>query len=226
MSVSELTRYHEMPAEPQLNVRQAGQPHIGYDFGKRALDIIGASALLVATVPVWAAASALILATSGRPLLFGQKRIGMGGQTFTCWKFRTMVPDAEAKRHEVLHMNVVDGPAFKHPNDPRLTPIGKWLRKMSIDEIPQALNILKGEMSLVGPRPLPVVENKYDGDQALRLSVKPGLTCIWQISGRSSITFDQWMAMDLEYVQTRSLAKDIQLIAKTVPAVLTVRGAV
>jgi lipopolysaccharide/colanic/teichoic acid biosynthesis glycosyltransferase len=136
-----------------------------------------------------------------------------------------MVRDAEARRPEVVHLNVVNGPAFKHPNDPRVTPIGRWLRAASIDELPQAINVLRGEMSLVGPRPLPVIENQYDGDQALRLAVKPGLTCIWQISGRSNVQFDQWMEMDVEYVRTRSLAKDIELIARTVPAVFSVRGA-
>ncbi|HLF78773.1 MAG TPA: sugar transferase [Dehalococcoidia bacterium] len=221
MAVARLT---PLP-EPPLEIRPAGEPHAGYHAGKRALDVIGALLLLAVGLPIMAVAVGLIVLTSGWPPLFGQKRMGMCGRVFTCWKLRTMVRDAEVRRAEVVHLNVVNGPAFKTRHDPRVTRIGKWLRTASIDELPQAVNILRGEMSLVGPRPLPLVENQYDGEQALRLSVKPGLTCIWQISGRSDVKFEQWMALDIEYVRTRSLAKDIELIAKTVPAVLTVRGA-
>jgi lipopolysaccharide/colanic/teichoic acid biosynthesis glycosyltransferase len=208
-----------------LQVAPAREPHRGYHAAKRVLDLGGASLLLVLGLPLILTGAALVVITSGWPPFFGQRRVGMGGRVFTCWKLRTMVKDAEALRDQVLHLNVVDGPAFKHPDDPRLTRVGKWLRTASIDELPQAINVLRGEMSLVGPRPLPVAENRYDGDQTLRLSVKPGLTCIWQVSGRSKVKFEQWMAMDLEYVQTRSLATDIKLIARTVPAVLTERGA-
>jgi lipopolysaccharide/colanic/teichoic acid biosynthesis glycosyltransferase len=210
---------------PGLAVSPAREPHFGYDIAKRAIDIAGALVLLIVGTPVLALAACLIVLTSGWPPFIAQKRLGLGGREFTCWKLRTMVRNAEAMRERVLHLNVVDGPAFKHPRDPRLTWIGRWLRAMSIDELPQAINVLRGEMSLVGPRPLPVQENRYRGEQTLRLSVKPGLTCIWQVSGRSNVKFDQWMAMDVEYVRTRSIAKDIELIARTIPAVLTERGA-
>jgi len=125
----------------------------------------------------------------------------------------------------VLHLNTTGGPAFKHPQDPRLTRIGKWLRAYSIDELPQAWNILRGDMALVGPRALPIVENVYEGRQAERLSVPPGLTCTWQVSGRSEITFDRWMEMDLEYVDHRTIWRDIVLLARTPLAVLGRRGA-
>jgi len=137
-----------------------------------------------------------------------------------------MVPDAESRRSEVLHLNVAGGPAFKANKDPRVTPLGQWLRRTSIDELPQTFNVLRGDMSLVGPRPLPVTENRYRGEQVQRLSVKPGLTCIWQTSGRSQVTFDQWMDMDLRYVRERSLWNDLRLLWRTVPAVLSNRGAV
>ena len=211
--------------EIALRVAHAPEPHLGYNAGKRLLDIVGALTLVVLTSPVMAVAALLILLTSGRPVFFGQKRMGIGGSVFTCWKLRTMVKDAEARRDEVLHLSVVDGPAFKAPEDPRVTRAGRWLRRLSVDELPQALNVLRGEMSLVGPRPLPVVENRYRGDQALRLSVKPGLTCVWQTSGRSGVTFNEWMAMDLAYVRDRSWLTDIALILRTIPAVLSSRGA-
>jgi lipopolysaccharide/colanic/teichoic acid biosynthesis glycosyltransferase len=207
-------------------VQAAPEPHVGYDFGKRIIDVAGATALLVVGAPFLAAAAVAIKLTSPGPLLFRQQRMGRGGEAFSCLKLRTMVQDAEAKRAEVLHLNTMAGPAFKLPDDPRLTKVGKFLRSSSIDELPQAINILRGEMSLVGPRPLPLSENRYQGDQVQRLSVKPGLTCIWQISGRSSVTFDQWMELDLDYVRHRSISKDLSLIARTIPAVLSKRGAV
>lgn len=213
-------------SELALNVEAAGEPHLGYDFGKRIFDIVAASFLLLITLPVTLPAAVLIRSMYGSPVFFGQARLGRSGKPFTCWKFRTMVPDAEARRDEVFHLNTVQGPAFKAPSDPRITPIGRWLRRYSIDEIPQLYNVLKGEMSLVGPRPLPVVENRYQGMQALRLSVKPGLTCFWQVSGRSRITFEEWMDLDLRYVRTRSFWGDMILVLRTIPAVLGSRGAV
>lgn len=189
------------------------------------MDIVGAMVVLILTAPIWIVAILGIFITSGRPIFFGQQRLGYRGRPFTTWKLRTMVPDAEARRDEVLHLNTTEGPAFKHPQDPRLTRIGKWLRAYSIDELPQAWNILRGDMALVGPRALPIVENVYEGRQAERLSVPPGLTCTWQVSGRSEITFDRWMEMDLEYVDHRTIWRDIVLLAQTPMAVLGRRGA-
>ena len=189
------------------------------------VDVTGALAVLIVSSPVWITAILGILFTSGRPIFFAQQRLGYRGRPFTCWKLRTMVPDAESRRDEVLHLNTTEGPAFKHPEDPRLTMIGKWLRAYSIDELPQAWNVLRGEMSLVGPRALPIVENVYEGRQAERLSVTPVLTCTWQVSGRSEIAFDRWMEMDLEYVDRRSIWRDLVLLARTPLAVLGRRGA-
>jgi lipopolysaccharide/colanic/teichoic acid biosynthesis glycosyltransferase len=214
------------PGPPRIGVAEAPEPHPGYNLAKRVLDIAGGTALLAFGAPLLAGAAVAIRLTSPGPVLFRQDRMGKGGRVFVCYKLRTMVQDAEAKRAEVLHLNTMEGPAFKLPSDPRVTRVGSWLRRTSIDELPQAINVLRGDMSLVGPRPLPVSENRYTGDQAKRLSVKPGLTCIWQTSGRSSITFDQWMAMDLDYVRSRSLVRDARILARTVPAVLSNRGAV
>jgi lipopolysaccharide/colanic/teichoic acid biosynthesis glycosyltransferase len=136
-----------------------------------------------------------------------------------------MVPGAEELREQIESLNITRGPTFKNQEDPRVTRIGRILRRTSLDELPQLINVIRGEMSLVGPRPLAVNENRYRGYQHLRLSVLPGLTCIWQVSGRSTIAFDRWMDMDLEYVDTRSLAKDISLLIRTVPAVLSGDGA-
>ena len=212
-----------MPLE--IDVTAAPEPHLGFTAIKRGMDILGAIAVLVLSSPIWITAIMGILITSGRPIFFGQQRMGHRGRPFTCWKLRTMVPDAESRRDEVLHLNVTDGPAFKLPDDPRLTKIGKWLRAYSIDELPQAWNILRGDMSLVGPRALPIVENVYSGRQADRLSVPPGLTCTWQVSGCSEITFDRWMEMDLEYVDHRSTWRDLVLLGRTPIAVITRRGA-
>ena len=213
------------PPQIALSVERAPEPHFGYDFAKRSLDILFAATMLVLLLPVFAVIALVILVTSGRPIFFSQKRLGLGGEEFDCLKFRTMVPDAEARRAQVLSLNTTGGPAFKHPDDPRLTSIGRFLRKTSLDELPQFLNILIGNMSLVGPRPLPVYENQYVGDQSRRLSVKPGLTCSWQISGRSGITFDRWMEMDVEYVETRTVLKDLNILLRTPLAVITARGA-
>jgi lipopolysaccharide/colanic/teichoic acid biosynthesis glycosyltransferase len=211
--------------ELHLEVQAMPEPHLGYDAMKRLLDILLVLAAAIVVVPLGLVVGLLIVITSGWPVFFAQARMGLGGKQFRCLKFRTMVKDAESRRDEVLHLNTTGGPAFKVKSDPRLTTVGKVLRMLSLDELPQLWNVLIGEMSLVGPRPLPIVENVYEGDQALRLSVKPGITCSWQVSGRSGITFDQWMEMDLEYVRRRSIGGDIKLLLRTIPAVLSRRGA-
>jgi len=193
---------------------------------KRGVDIAGALAGLALLSPVLVIAGAAVKLTSPGPMLFQQQRAGLGGRPFTLWKFRTMCDRADAQQGEILHLNEQDGPAFKIKNDPRITPLGKLLRSSSIDELPQLWNVLRGEMSLVGPRPLPLHEaDACERWQQRRLDVTPGLTCIWQVRGRSSVTFDQWMRMDLQYVGRRSLWQDLKLIFATIPAVLTRRGA-
>ena len=170
----------------------------------------------------------LIKVTSPGPVLFRQQRSGINGQPFTLYKFRTMVTNAEQLKHELAAMNEMNGPVFKVSNDPRVTPIGKFLRKYSLDELPQLYNVLRGEMSLVGPRPLPVDEVKRFNDLAhrRRLSVKPGLTCLWQISGRNNVTdFKEWVRLDLEYIDNWSLWLDLKILWRTLPAVLAATGA-
>ena len=168
----------------------------------------------------------LIKGTTPGPVFYRQIRCGLYGRKFELVKFRTMVDWAEEKLKEVIHLNEMDGPVFKMRNDPRVTRVGQYLRKFSIDELPQLWNVLKVEMSLVGPRaPLPDEVQHYAIKQRRRLSVKPGITCLWQISGRSDIDFQRWMELDLEYIDNWSFWLDIQIIVKTIPAVLMGRGA-
>jgi len=170
----------------------------------------------------------LIKLTSPGPILFRQKRCGLNGRPFTILKFRTMETDAEQRKHELAAKNEMSGPVFKMKNDPRVTPVGKWLRKFSVDEFPQLFNVLRGEMSLVGPRPLPVDEVKRFDDLAhrRRLSVKPGLTCLWQVSGRNDVAdFRDWVRLDLEYIDNWSLWLDLKIMWRTIPVVLIGSGA-
>jgi lipopolysaccharide/colanic/teichoic acid biosynthesis glycosyltransferase len=193
---------------------------------KRFLDIVGAICALIAFSPVMLLAAIAVRLSSPGPIIFTQKRSGLGGKPFTMFKFRTMVNGAEAKRNELKGASEQDGPAFKLTNDPRLTKIGKILRKTSVDELPQLFNVLKGDMSIVGPRPLPCSESEGCLPwQRHRMNVTPGLTCIWQVKGRSRVTFDEWVRMDMAYIKRRALWKDLQIIFATVPAVLLRRGA-
>ncbi|MDZ7372504.1 MAG: sugar transferase [candidate division KSB1 bacterium] len=195
-------------------------------FIKRLLDIVLASLMLIAFSPLMLVVAILIKLTSPGPVLFKQKRCGLNGRKFTLYKFRTMVPGAERKKQELLRMNEMNGPVFKMKRDPRVTPIGRILRKFSIDELPQLFNVLKGDMSIVGPRPaLPVEVELYEVWQRRRLSLKPGLTCIWQVSGRNKVPFERWMQMDLEYIDNWSLWLDFKIMLKTVFVVLTGYGA-
>lgn len=193
---------------------------------KRCLDVVGAVAGLALASPVLAAVAAAVKLTSPGPVLFRHWRSGRGGKPFLMCKFRTMVHDAEARKPELLGSNEQDGPAFKMRNDPRVTPLGRLLRATSLDELPQLWNILKGEMSLVGPRPLPLAETAAcAGWQRRRLDVTPGLTCIWQVRGRGRVAFADWVRMDLEYIRGRSPWQDLKLLLLTVPAVVLRRGA-
>lgn len=193
---------------------------------KRCVDVAVASALLVAVSPLLIAAAVAIRVSSPGPIIFRQQRTGLGGRPFTIFKFRTMCVDAEAKKLALRAISEQDGPAFKLQRDPRVFAAGAFLRKTSIDELPQLLNVLRGEMTLVGPRPLPVGEAEACvGWQQRRHAVTPGLTCIWQVEGRSRVKFDEWMRMDRRYARRRSLVTDLWLVARTVPAVLLRRGA-
>jgi lipopolysaccharide/colanic/teichoic acid biosynthesis glycosyltransferase len=193
---------------------------------KRAIDIIGAGVGLLLLSPVFLVLAAAIKLTSPGPVFFRQQRSGRGGRPFLMYKFRSMVIDAESRKSELLSLNEQDGPAFKLTGDPRITRVGRFLRDTSLDELPQLWNVLKGDMSLVGPRPLPCDETASCLDwQRRRLDVTPGLTCIWQVRGRSQVSFNEWVRMDLEYVKRRSLRKDVAILLSTVPAVLQRRGA-
>jgi len=194
---------------------------------KRVFDVVVSAILLVLLSPVLVITALLIKLTSPGPVLFVQKRLGLNKRHFGIYKFRTMVMDAEKRMKEIEHLNEVSGPVFKIKNDPRITPLGRVLRKASIDELPQLFNVLKGHMSLVGPRPLPIRD--YEGFsedwQRRRFSVRPGITCLWQIGGRSSISFEKWMELDLQYIDRWSLLLDFQILLKTIPAVLRGSGA-
>jgi exopolysaccharide biosynthesis polyprenyl glycosylphosphotransferase len=194
---------------------------------KRALDIGLSLLLLTLSMPAVLLAAVLIRITSPGSVLFKQKRIGLNGRMFTLYKFRTMIEDAHARREEVAHLNEMNGPAFKLKDDPRVTPVGRWLRKFSLDEIPQLWNVLKGDMSMVGPRPpIPEEVASYHRWHRRRLSMKPGLTCLWQVSGRNEIQdFDRWMKMDLQYIDNWSPSLDLKILLRTIPAVLLGRGA-
>jgi len=194
---------------------------------KRTLDILISLTLILLLAPVLLIVAALIKLSSKGPIFFRQKRLGLNKRVFSIYKFRSMVPNAEEMITALEELNEVSGPVFKIKNDPRITPIGKFMRRTSIDELPQLLNILKGEMSLVGPRPLPVRD--YEGFnqdwQLRRFSVRPGITCLWQVNGRSAIPFEQWMRLDLQYMDEWSLWLDLKILARTIPAVLTGSGA-
>ena len=198
-----------------------------YQVCKRCMDIVISLSAIVLLFPVIIIAAALIRICSRGPVLFTQIRVGKGGKTFRCFKFRSMVPNAESLKQDLLKANQHGDPrTFKIEDDPRITPLGRILRKSSIDELPQILNVLMGQMSIVGPRPpLPCEVEMYSNSDFQRLSVKPGLTCIWQISGRSRLPFSTQVKLDLEYIRTRCLAKDIGIILRTVPVVLSGDGA-
>jgi len=188
---------------------------------KRSLDVTGALFGLVALLPVLAVAAVAVKCSSPGPVLFKQRRSGRGGKPFTIYKFRSMVVDAEVRKKDLMQHNEQDGPAFKITNDPRVTQVGRILRKLSIDELPQLWNVLRGDMSLVGPRPLPCHESEACLPwQRRRLDVKPGITCFWQIKSGMRIAFDDWVRMDIQYLRSLTPLQDIKLIGKTVTAVL------
>lgn len=193
---------------------------------KRTADIVGAVIGLIVLSPLMLLAGVAVWLTSPGPVLFLQRRAGVGGRPFRMVKFRTMCADAERRKASLLAYNQQDGPAFKLDRDPRVTTVGRFLRATSIDELPQLWNVLRGEMSLVGPRPLPCDESSdCRGWEKQRLDVTPGMTCIWQIKGRAGVPFADWMRMDVRYVRSRSFWHDTKLLLMTIPAVLSGKGA-
>jgi exopolysaccharide biosynthesis polyprenyl glycosylphosphotransferase len=219
--------FDEMFGSPLLVFRTT--PETSWQMlAKMALDLFGALFLLLCAALPMLVIALLIKFTTPGPVFFRQQRSGLNGAPFNIFKFRTMATNAEQFKHELAAMNEMSGPVFKVTNDPRITPVGKWLRKYSLDELPQLFNILRGEMSLVGPRPLPVDEVKRFNDlkHRRRLSVKPGLTCLWQVQGRNKISdFQEWVRLDLEYIDNWSIWLDLAILIRTVPAVFSASGA-
>jgi len=194
----------------------------GYDGTKRGFDIVFALVLLVATLPVFLISALLIKLTSPGPVVFKQARTGRGGVLFTMYKFRTMVSDADLHLSRNAQLSEDFQRNWKLRHDPRITTVGKWLRKTSIDELPQLINVVRGQMSMVGPRPVQLreAEQQYGRMTELVFRAKPGLTGLWQVSGRSRLTYEERVALDLEYVRNRSIKSDLQIVLKTVPSVL------
>ena len=213
-----------------------GVPHIiassnGIDgwqlLMKRTFDVVGSLVLLLLLSPFFLLVAFLIKLTSRGAVFFSQKRVGLNKRQFTMYKFRTMVPSAEAFQEKLAHLNEMSGPVFKIKNDPRITPIGRILRKTSIDELPQLFNVLRGDMSLVGPRAMSVRDYQFFSEdwQRRRFSVPPGITCLWQVYGRNAIPFEQWMVLDMQYIDRWSFWLDLKILALTIPAVFKGSGA-
>jgi exopolysaccharide biosynthesis polyprenyl glycosylphosphotransferase len=215
----------ELDGMPLLTFSTTPTSHLQL-MAKRLLDVALSGLLLALGLPLVVLIAGAIKITSGGSVLFRQTRCGLNGRVFTLYKFRTMVQDAEERRRDIEHLNEMRGPAFKLRRDPRVTPVGRLLRKFSLDELPQLWNVLRGDMSLVGPRPpIPEEVARYERWQRRRLSMKPGLTCLWQISGRNDVDFDRWMQLDLEYIDSWSPMLDLKILVKTIPVVLSGRGA-
>jgi len=220
------SRAWEFEGAPLVSLHSA--PSISWRTeAKRVIDFVGSVGLLLVLLPLFGLVALAIRIDSSGPIFFIQERMGYNKRRFRMIKFRTMAVDAEARMKEFEHLNEKDGPVFKIRNDPRMTRVGRILRKLSIDELPQLINVLLGDMSLVGPRPLPMrdVLGLEVAWQKRRFSVKPGLTCLWQVSGRSNLSFEEWMQLDLEYIDRWSLALDCKILLRTIPAILTAEGA-
>jgi exopolysaccharide biosynthesis polyprenyl glycosylphosphotransferase len=219
--------YESFGRKPMLVFRAT--PDISWSLMlKNAMDRLGALAILIVVIPIFVVVALAVRFSSKGPVVFRQQRAGLYGKPFTMLKFRTMIADAEQRKEELEALNQMKGPVFKVENDPRITPVGRLLRKTSIDELPQLINVLKGEMSLVGPRPLPLyeVEKFAQASHRRRLSMKPGLTCLWQVRGRNQVVdFDEWVQMDLEYIDNWSFWLDLVILLRTIPVVLFGWGA-
>jgi exopolysaccharide biosynthesis polyprenyl glycosylphosphotransferase len=216
----------ELDGLPVMTIR-SGPPDGWQLLAKRLIDLCGSAVLLLAMAPVFIIITMLIKLDSPGPVFFRQERIGLNKRRFRLFKFRTMIEGADKQQQTLESLNEANGPVFKIKDDPRITRIGKFLRRFSIDELPQLINVFQGEMSLVGPRPLPVRDIERIDVQwhKRRLSVKPGLTCLWQVNGRSDVSFDHWVRMDLEYIDKWSLGLDLKILMRTIPAVLKGSGA-
>ena len=209
-------------SEAQLEIRESP----AYDIGKRFFDLAVGSLNLLLLLPIIPVIALMIKLDSPGPVFFMQTRVGKDGQSFKFRKFRSMHREAETRRQEVESLNEQEGPVFKVRSDPRVTVVGGFLRRSSLDEIPQILNVLRGEMSLVGPRPhMPAEVEKYQPWHRKRLEVVPGITCLWQISGRSRLSFNEWMRLEMEYLRLRSLKTDLVIFLRTIPAVIARKGA-
>jgi exopolysaccharide biosynthesis polyprenyl glycosylphosphotransferase len=214
-------RPDEEPAE-EFVIREP----IAYRIAKRVFDLLVALAALVLLVPIIPLIAVMIKLDTPGPVFFRQQRVGRRGRSFAFYKFRSMFVDADERKKEVEALNEQDGPVFKVRSDPRVTDVGRFLRRSSLDEIPQIFNVVKGEMSIVGPRPpLPSEVLRYQPWHRRRLEVTPGITCLWQISGRSHLSFNEWMRLDMEYLKQRSFRADLIILVKTIPAVIARKGA-
>ncbi|MFT5234567.1 MAG: exopolysaccharide biosynthesis polyprenyl glycosylphosphotransferase [Candidatus Krumholzibacteriia bacterium] len=206
--------------------KNLSEPNAINRFFKRLFDVMASSFGLFLILPLFPFIFLLIRLESRGPIFFKQSRVGYRGRMFDCYKFRSMAIDAEDRKEEFSHLNEATGAAFKIKDDPRITGVGRFLRRSSLDEFPQLYNVLLGEMSIVGPRPqIPSEVADYSASHATRLLVKPGLTCLWQVSGRSHLEFEEWMKLDYEYVERAGLWFDIQILLKTLPAVIERKGA-
>ncbi len=215
---------YDIPAPALLTDEREDTLYLRY--GKRALDITGSAVGLLLLLPFLPLIALAIRISSPGPILYKSIRLGQGGQPFVFYKFRSMVDGAHESRNFLLHLNEAEGPVFKIARDPRITRVGQFLRRTSIDEIPQLLNVLRGDMTLVGPRPpIPEEVEKYEPWQRRRLDVKPGITCLWQISGRSKLGFEEWMRLDIQYIRNQSFLLDLKILLRTLPAVISREGA-
>ena len=218
ISIFDKVQFINYYTSPKMNWRM---------FSKRLFDVFISLFLLTLCLPLFLILSIIIKATSSGPVFFKQCRVGLNGRIFTMLKFRTMTKDAESMKMDLMDLNVLEGPVFKIKNDPRLTKVGRFFRKTSIDEMPQLINVLKGEMSLVGPRPpIPDEVDQYKLDDRRRLSMRPGLTCLWQVNGRNEISFEEWMKLDRQYIDQWSLWLDFKILIRTIPAVIRGTGVI
>lgn len=225
MDVQALQQENVLYSENELK-KICSRKSIMYYFLKRLFDVIMSFFALVVLIPVFLVVAIMIKTEDGGRVFYVQDRTGLNGKVFRMYKFRSMCKDAEKIHKQLLSKNELDGPAFKMKDDPRVTKVGKFIRRTSIDELPQLVNIIKGEMSIVGPRPLPTYETEQCNEyQNQRLLVKPGLTCYWQCCGRNDIAFDEWMELDLKYIREAGILTDCKLILKTVKAVVRSEGA-